>query len=221
MRPKIITDALIEATMEKNGWIEGSSEAHAKKKVLSHYDACITSDWDDSDVYIYPEITSDGYSVYVVTYNPKKISISEDVYYYEDGIEEALTAAIEQGESIMCEEDHWIDRAIDQCYSNLLSEMWTRTEEELLEWGYVKGITNPINTLAFIEMVSQDKSLNINSGFYKGQVTIKAESDPKWLKYLEQIWQDHERYSIVANHYGLVINAVSREEIVFSEVTPK
>ena len=46
--------------------------------------------YDSADVYAFEETTVDGYSVYVVTHDMKSICVSEDVYYYDSDVAEAI-----------------------------------------------------------------------------------------------------------------------------------
>ena len=59
--------------------------------VKSYYGLKIDDNaWESADVYAYEETTVDGYSVYVVTHDMKNISVSEDVYYYENDVPSAI-----------------------------------------------------------------------------------------------------------------------------------
>ena len=46
--------------------------------------------YDSADVYAFEETTADGYSVYVVTHDMRSICVSEDVYYYDSDVAEAI-----------------------------------------------------------------------------------------------------------------------------------
>ena len=50
--------------------------------------------YDSADVYAYEETTADGYSLYVVTHDMRSICISEDVYYYDSDVAEAIMESI-------------------------------------------------------------------------------------------------------------------------------
>jgi hypothetical protein len=50
--------------------------------------------YDSADVYAYEETTADGYSLYVVTHDMRSICISEDVYYYDSDVAEAVMESI-------------------------------------------------------------------------------------------------------------------------------
>jgi hypothetical protein len=46
--------------------------------------------YNNADVYAFEETTADGYSVYVVTHDMRSICVSEDVYYYDSDVAEAI-----------------------------------------------------------------------------------------------------------------------------------
>tara|TARA_A100001011_G_C13852976_1_gene651663 strand:- start:4 stop:294 length:291 start_codon:yes stop_codon:yes gene_type:complete len=63
--------------------------------VKKHFGVEISGNWDEKcDFYIYEETTYDGYEVYVVTTNPDKINIQENVHYYNTEIIEQIVDAI-------------------------------------------------------------------------------------------------------------------------------
>ena len=63
--------------------------------VKSYYGLKIDDNaYNNADVYAYEETTVDGYSVYVVTHDMRSISVSEDVYYYENDVPSAIMECI-------------------------------------------------------------------------------------------------------------------------------
>jgi len=63
--------------------------------VKSYYGLKIDDNaYDSADVYAYEETTADGYSLYVVTHDMRSICISEDVYYYDSDVAEAVMEMI-------------------------------------------------------------------------------------------------------------------------------
>ena len=59
--------------------------------VKSYYGLKIDENaYNNADVYAYEETTVDGYSVWVVTNDMRSISVSEDVYYYENDVPSAI-----------------------------------------------------------------------------------------------------------------------------------
>ena len=65
-------------------------------EVFKHYDIQITTQWGIICAwYIYEESTADGYTIYVSTRDPRHINISEDVYYYDTELSDAIISFFE------------------------------------------------------------------------------------------------------------------------------
>jgi hypothetical protein len=65
------------------------------KAVKSYYGLKIDENaYDSADIYAFEETTVDGYSVWVVTQDLKRICVSEDVYYYDSDVAEAIMEMI-------------------------------------------------------------------------------------------------------------------------------
>ena len=100
MSAKLITDELINERLEAKGFGEkqANDEDLVREAVLGHYGYKLIDDWDDNaEYFIYEESTCDGYSVYIATANPRQISISEDVYYYDKDLGDNLAEAMRYG----------------------------------------------------------------------------------------------------------------------------
>ena len=67
------------------------------KEVENYFNFKLTDEWGLQDFYIYEESTADGYSVYIATDNPENINVSEDVYYYDSDLKDALVEYIDYG----------------------------------------------------------------------------------------------------------------------------
>jgi len=218
MKNKFITDELITQRMTDKGWIEGCDEEHARNQVLQHFDCEITDQWQNPTFSIYEESTADGYSVWVASADTKRISICEDVYYYDSDISDVLYEAIPDYNRIYCDCEDVIEDAITRHYEHLLHRMEEEIIDELLDEGYNHKVVNPINTLQYIEMISQDYQFNKDDENYCGFVHIHVNEDYKWLHYVLQIIKDRSRYEIVANHYGLTIAGAVKELLIFNEL---
>ena len=58
----------------------------------------LTDEWtDEADFYIYEETTADGYSIWVATSNPNNIDINEDVYYYDNDLDDVWDDILKKG----------------------------------------------------------------------------------------------------------------------------
>ena len=216
---KLITDELITQRMESKGWIEGCDDEHARKQVLAHYDCEITDQWQNPDFSIYEESTSDGYSIWIASADTNRINVNEDVYYYDNELPDVLYDAISDYNRIYCDCEHIIEDAITRQYEDILCRMEDEIIDELLNEGYTDKIVNPINTLQYIEMISQDDQFNKDlPELYIGAINIDADYDYKWLNYATQVIKDRSRYEIVANHYGLTIFRAVKGELIFNEL---
>ena len=218
MKNKFITDELITQRMESKGWIEGCDDEHAKKQVLEHFECEITDQWQNPDFSIYEESTADGYSVWIATNDDKHINVNEDVYYYENELNDVLYDAIPDYNNIYCDNYDFVEDAITRHYEDLLCRIEDEIVDELLDEGYNHKITTPINALQYIEMISQDDQFNGAKEIYDGFINITVDHDYQWLNYATQIIKDSVRYEIVANHYGLTIERAVKGEIIFNEL---
>ena len=145
---KLITDELINERLEAKGFGEKQSknEEVAKKNVLKHYGVELTDNWTaNAEYYIYEETTSDGYTVYVATYDTNSINICEDVYYYDSDLDDVLQEQIQYCNG--CEDypdtiyvddlyQDFIDRAIESLFIYLAERFEEEVIEQLLDEGY-------------------------------------------------------------------------------------
>jgi hypothetical protein len=151
MSAKLITDELINERLEAKGFGEkqANDEDLVRKAVLDHYGYKLTDDWpihNNADFFIYEESTQDGYEVYVATANPDKISICEDVYYYDSDLGDTLAEAMRYGsgdpeypETIYVSdlEAQYIDDAMQNEFQYLAERYEEEVINELEEEGYV------------------------------------------------------------------------------------
>jgi hypothetical protein len=205
--------------MSEKGWIEGCDDEHARNQVLAHYDCEITDQWQNPDFSIYEESTADGYSVWIASADTNRISISEDVYYYDGDLCDVLYETIPDYNRIYCDCEDIVEDAITRHYEDLLCKMENEIIDELLDEGYNHKIVNPINALQYIEMISQDDQFNKDlPKLYIGHINITVDEDYRYLNYASQIIKDRNRYEIVANHYGLTIERAVKGELIFNEL---
>ena len=148
MSAKLITDELINERLEAKGFGEkqANDEDLVHKSVLGHYGYKLIDEWDDdAEYFIYEESTCDGYSVYIATANPRQISISEDVYYYDRDLGDNLAEAIKWGngdpeypEKIYVEDlgAQYVQDAMEQLFEELSGRFEEEVIDELTEEGY-------------------------------------------------------------------------------------
>ena len=93
--------------------------------------------YDSADVYAFEETTVDGYSVYVVTHDMKSICVSEDVYYYDSDVAEAIMEMVRysNGYCTLYADQYFLDdiyfddvllaefqEVADQIYDNIVND---------------------------------------------------------------------------------------------------
>ena len=146
-QPKYITDELIEERLTMKGFSEQDShdEEHVFDSVCTHFDLNLTDTWKPNlDFYIYEESTADGYTVYVGTHDPDKMSVSEDVYYYDNELTSLLVQAVidaDHGDaeiylSALHDHESWIQDAMSELYVDLYKLYVEEIEHELIDEGY-------------------------------------------------------------------------------------
>ena len=235
---KYITEELINERLEAKGFGEKQSENEevVRQNVLNHYGVELTDNWTSKvEYYMYEETTKDGYTVYVATNNTNNISVCEDIYYYNNDLDEKLEEQIkysngdEDNPEIIYVDDlnqDFIDRAVENLFIYLAEKFEEEVVDELLNEGYNHKVVTPINALQYIEMISQDYQFDKDSKDYYGFINITVDNDYKWLNYATQVTKDRDRYEIVANHYGLTIDRVVslsidkvvKGELIFKEL---
>ena len=139
---KTLTDELIEQTLAEQGWLDVNEidQEDQKKMVLEYYDVELTDRFDNNcGYYIYTESTRDGYEVWVATESMGNVCISEDVYYYDSDLHEALADAIKDELSPIYVDDteaDYIDYAIEELYEHVYDTKLEEVESELENQGY-------------------------------------------------------------------------------------
>lgn len=138
---KIITDELIEKMLDKRGFPEDATEDTMLCAVQDYYDTELVDDWPNrADFWVYAESTADGYEVFIATHNPDRISINEDVHYYENDLSGKLEDAIADGGKIYVDDldAYYVSDAVQECYDYLRDRLAEEIEDELINDGYVR-----------------------------------------------------------------------------------
>lgn len=145
MSDKIIIEEVLWEKLEEKGIKQPYDTDHEEQlaKVLAHWDASITGDWDDRcNRWFYMESTADSYEVYVATYgSANDVSISENVYYYENGWLDELPNCIKDGANIFFSElevdnYNFVD-AINETYEHYFEDKVEEMQDELLDQGWI------------------------------------------------------------------------------------
>jgi hypothetical protein len=139
---KTLTDELIIKELTKQGWLDINEvdQEDQKKLVLDHYEVELTDRFDNNcGFYIYGETTRDGYEVYVAADSVRNVCISEDLYYYDSDLHDALIDAIKDELSPIYLDDEdadFVEYAIEQLYELTYDEKYAEAESELEDQGY-------------------------------------------------------------------------------------
>ena len=145
---KVITDELVNERLEAKGFGEKQVENEdlAKKSVLDHYGVELTDHYaSDESFSVYEESTADGYSVWIATDDTSNINISENVYYYDSDLGDALAEAIrfsngdvDSPETFYVEDldAHYVQEAIEQLFVYLSEKIEVEVVDELINEGY-------------------------------------------------------------------------------------
>ena len=139
---KILTDELIIKELAKQGWLDINEvdQEDQKKMVLGYYEVEFTDRFNNNcGYYIYGETTRDGYEVFVAADSVRNVCISEDVYYYDSDLHDALVNAIKDEQSPIYLDDEdadFVDYAIEELYEYLYDIKLQETETELEDQGY-------------------------------------------------------------------------------------
>tara|TARA_R110000772_G_scaffold12252_2_gene37608 strand:- start:209 stop:682 length:474 start_codon:yes stop_codon:yes gene_type:complete len=144
---KEITEELINARLEKLGFGEKqiNDEDLVRKSVLDHYHVKLTDNFQDGDFNIYEESTADGYEVWVACHDTNRVNISEDVYYYDSDLADALVDNIkwsngsENYEHVIYISDlnlNFIDEATQTLFAYLAEKFEEEVIDTLVDEGY-------------------------------------------------------------------------------------
>ena len=157
---KILTDELIEQKLAEQGWLDVNEidQEDQKKMVLEYFDVEFTDMYNNScGYYIYTESTRDGYEVWVATESMDNVCISEDVYYYDSDLHDALVDAIKDELSPIYLDDteaDFVDYAIEEIYEHVydrkLQEVESDLEDQGYEWPVIeseKDFANEVNNI--------------------------------------------------------------------------
>lgn len=101
--------------------------------VKSYYGLKIDDNaWSNADVYAYEETTVDGYSVWVVTEDMKSISVSEDVYYYENDVPSAIMEMVTNcgGHCTLYADQYFLD---DIYFDDMLLEEFAEIADKIYD----------------------------------------------------------------------------------------
>ena len=213
---KILTEELVTQRMEAKGWIEGCNEHHAREQVLKYYKCELTESWNNPDFSIYEESTADGYSVWIATASDTSgVNVNEEVYYYGHQLADVLSQAIQDYDVVYCDDTDIQESAITELYEELLERMDDAIRDELCDEGYTEKITNPINSIQWIEMIAQDYQFNRMSDDYLGYLNVDTTEGYPYRKFSLEVRMDLRSFKIITDHYGLKVQRATAGEMIF------
>jgi len=139
---KIITDELIISKLEAKGYLEchDMDENKAWDLLEKHFECEVSDEYRNKsyDFYCYTETTADGYEIWIATNDMDSPCISEDVYYYDNDLSNAIVEAIVNGEDMYVDDldAHYFIDAVEEAYCQMLNNVKEEIENELIEQGY-------------------------------------------------------------------------------------
>jgi hypothetical protein len=97
-------------------------ELNYRKIVLDYLGTEIVDEFDKGEFKVYSESTADGYEVYVATFDDQKVSINEDVYYYDSDLADVVMGALEESYSVYIDQYLYDDIYLDDAFEEYFSE---------------------------------------------------------------------------------------------------
>ena len=115
--------------------MESKEPTHEKMidAVKKYYGITIDENaYQSADIYAYEETTVDGYSVYVITNDMNRVCISEDVYYYDSDVAEAIMEQINysNGDCTLYADQYFLD---DIYFDDVLLEAFQEIAEKIYD----------------------------------------------------------------------------------------
>ena len=88
--------------------------------------------YNNADIYAFEETTVDGYSLWVVTQDMRSISVSEDVYYYDSDVAEAIMEMVGycNGHCTIYADSYFLD---DIYFDDVLLEEFAEIAEKIYD----------------------------------------------------------------------------------------
>jgi hypothetical protein len=100
------------------------------ERIKNHFDFEITDGWAKNPD---TETTSDGYEVWVATDDEARVSINEDIYYYESDWLEKMPDAMTDGMTIYFQELEDDNYEFQEVVHNVYEEYYNDKRQELIE----------------------------------------------------------------------------------------
>ena len=99
--------------------------------------------YNNADVYAFEETTADGYSVYVVTHDMRSICVSEDVYYYDSDVAEAIMEHVSNSNGYCTLyadqyflDDIYFDDNLLEAFSDIAENIYNEIQNDEGDYGF-------------------------------------------------------------------------------------
>jgi hypothetical protein len=99
--------------------------------------------YNNADVYAFEETTADGYSVYVVTHDMRSICVSEDVYYYDSDVAEAIMDHVSNSNGYCTLyadqyflDDIYFDDNLLEAFSDIAENIYNEIQNDEGDYGF-------------------------------------------------------------------------------------
>ena len=126
--------------------MESKEPTHEKMidAVKKYYGITIDENaYQSADIYAYEETTVDGYSVYVVTNDMNRVCISEDVYYYDSDVAEAIMEQINYSNGVCTLyadqyflDDIYFDDVLLEAFQEIAEKIYDEIMNEDSDYGF-------------------------------------------------------------------------------------
>ena len=121
------------------------------KVVKEHFNFTIDDNaYNSYDIAAYTESTADGYEVYVVTNNMDSVNISEDVYYYDSLVVQALIDQIISyggNDTVVYADQYLLD---DIYFDDALADLFVENIDDILAEAEEEGYSLSVAELAWL-----------------------------------------------------------------------
>ena len=122
------------------------------KVVKQHFNFTLDENaYGNYDIAAYTESTADGYEVYVVTNDMQSISISEDVYYYESDVPQAIIDEIigyGGGDTVVYADQYFLDEIY---FDDALADLFLENIDDILAEAEEEGYSLSVAELAWLK----------------------------------------------------------------------
>jgi hypothetical protein len=141
MEQLLITEDLIEQKLTEYGFGDEAASDHDSMlaAVCKCFDAEISEQYSTSDFYLYEDESADGYTLYVATNDPDRLSVNRDVHQYEYELSNIIKDNIRASHKLYVEDmnaDYFIE-AINELFEEVQEDIREQIIDDLREDGYI------------------------------------------------------------------------------------